>query len=335
MTVPGAAMTAALLRRPGQRLTCEPVPRPTPGPGQVLVKVAACAVCRTDLHVVDGELPDPKLPLIPGHEIVGRVEERGPGAERFQRGERVGIPWLGWTCGECAYCRSGRENLCDRARFTGYQIDGGYAEYAVADQRYCFPIPPPFDDAHAAPLLCAGLIGYRALRMAGVAKRLGIYGFGAAAHIVVQVAKWQGRALYAFTRPGDGAAQEFARRLGADWAGNSDEPPPQPLDAAVIFAPVGALVPAALRAVAKGGRVVCAGIHMSDIPAFPYAILWGERHVLSVANLTRADAEEFLALAPKVPVSTAVETFALTEVNEALARLRQGRISGAAVLLPR
>jgi propanol-preferring alcohol dehydrogenase len=335
MTMPGAAMAAALLRRPGQDLVCESVARPRPGSGQVLVKVAACAVCRTDLHVVDGELPDPKLPLIPGHEIVGRVEDCGPGAERFKRGERVGIPWLGWTCGACSYCRSGRENLCDRARFTGYQIDGGYAEYAVADQRYCFPIPPPFDDAHAAPLLCAGLIGYRALRMAGEAKRLGIYGFGAAAHIVAQVAKWQGRALYAFTRPGDHAAQEFARRLGADWAGNSGEPPPQPLDAAIIFAPVGALVPAALRAVAKGGRVVCAGIHMSDIPAFPYAILWGERHVLSVANLTRADAEEFLALAPKVPVSTSVETFALTEVNEALARLREGRLSGAAVLLPR
>jgi len=333
--MPGAAMTAALLRRPGRKLTCESVPRPTPGPGQVLVKVAACAVCRTDLHVVDGELPGPKLPLIPGHEIVGRVEECGRGAGRFRPGERVGIPWLGWTCGECAYCRSGRENLCDRARFTGYQIDGGYAEYAVADQRYCFAVPPPFDDAHAAPLLCAGLIGYRALRMAGDAKRLGIYGFGAAAHIVAQVAKWQGRSLYAFTRAGDEAAQAFARMLGADWAGNSDQPPPQPLDAAIIFAPVGALVPAALRAVARGGRVVCAGIHMSDIPAFPYAILWGERHVLSVANLTRADAEEFLALAPRVPVSTAVETFALTEVNEALARLREGRLSGAAVLLPR
>lgn len=333
--MPAGNMIAALLHRPGRKLACETVARPAPGPGQVLVKVAACAVCRTDLHVVDGELPDPKLPLIPGHEIVGTVEDCGPGVDRFKPGARVGIPWLGWTCGECRYCRAGQENLCDRARFTGYQIDGGYAEYAVADQRYCFAVPPGFDDAHAAPLLCAGLIGYRALGIAGDAKRLGIYGFGAAAHIVAQVAKWQGRELYAFTRPGDKAAQDFARGHGADWAGDSGQTPPQPLDAAIVFAPVGALIPAALRAVSKGGRVVCAGIHMSDIPAFPYSILWGERHVLSVANLTRRDAEEFLALAPRVPVETTVETFALIQVNEVLARLREGRLSGAAVLLPR
>ncbi len=333
--MPGAAMTAALLRRPGQKLVCECVARPAPRPGQVLVRVAACAVCRTDLHVIDGELPDPKLPLVPGHEIVGLVEACGAGADRFKPGDRVGIPWLGWTCGECRYCRAEQENLCDRARFTGYQIDGGYAEYAVADQRYCFAVPLNYDDAHAAPLLCAGLIGYRALKMAGEGERLGIYGFGAAAHIVAQVAVWQGRALYAFTRPGDGSAQGFARDLGAIWAGDSGQAPPELLDAAIIFAPVGALVPAALRAVVKGGKVVCAGIHMSDIPAFPYSILWGERHVLSVANLTRRDAEEFLALAPKVPVKTTVETFALTEVNEALARLREGRLTGAAVLLPR
>ena len=333
--MPGAAMTAALLRRPGQKLVCECVARPAPHPGQVLVRVAACAVCRTDLHVIDGELPDPKLPLVPGHEIVGLVEACGAGADRFKPGDRVGIPWLGWTCGECRYCRAEQENLCDRARFTGYQIDGGYAEYAVADQRYCFAVPRNYDDAHAAPLLCAGLIGYRALKMAGEGERLGIYGFGAAAHIVAQVAVWQGRALCAFTRPGDGSAQGFARELGAVWTGDSGQVPPEPLDAAIIFAPVGALVPAALRAVVKGGKVVCAGIHMSDIPAFPYSILWGERHVLSVANLTRRDAEEFLALAPKVPVKTTVETFALTEVNEALARLREGRLTGAAVLLPR
>ncbi|MGQ0675278.1 MAG: zinc-dependent alcohol dehydrogenase family protein [Rhodospirillales bacterium] len=327
-------MTAALLRRPGGKLACETVARPRLGPGQVLVKVSACAVCRTDLHVVDGELPDAKLPLIPGHEIIGRVEECGPGAGRFKPGARVGIPWLGWTCGGCGYCREGQENLCDRARFTGYQIDGGYAEYTVADERYCFDIPPAFDDVHAAPLLCAGLIGYRALKMAGAAKRLGIYGFGAAAHIVAQVAKWQGRELYAFTRPGDATAQDFARRLGAVWAGDSGQSPPVMLDAAILFAPVGALVPAALRAVVKAGKVVCAGIHMSDIPAFPYSILWGERHVLSVANLTRSDADEFLALAPRVPVETTAETFALIQVNEALARLREGRLSGAAVLLP-
>ena len=329
------SMTAALLRQPGRPLVCETVARPVPGPGQVRVKVAACAVCRTDLHVVDGELPNPKLPLVPGHEVVGLVEAFGAGVDRFKPGERVGIPWLGWTCGECRYCRADQENLCDRARFTGYQIDGGYAQYAVADQRYCFAVPKGYDDAHAAPLLCAGLIGYRALKVAGEGERLGIYGFGAAAHIVAQVAVWQGRALYAFTRPGDRSAQGFARDLGAIWAGDSGQAPPELLDAAIIFAPVGALVPAALRAVVKGGKVVCAGIHMSDIPAFPYSILWGERHVLSVANLTRRDAEEFLALAPKVPVKTTVETFALTEVNEALARLREGRLTGAAVLLPR
>jgi len=321
-----------ILRRPGRRLECVEIARPEPGPGQVLVKVLACAVCRTDLHVVDGDLTQPKLPLVPGHEIVGRVEARGPGAARHAVGARVGIPWLGWTCGACRYCRNGQENLCDRARFTGYQIDGGYAEYAVADERFCFALPPDFDDAHAAPLLCAGLIGFRALRMAGPAERLGIYGFGAAAHIVAQVAVWQGRRLFAFTRPGDAAAQDFARTLGCVWAGESGAAPPEALDAAIIFAPVGPLVPEALRRVVKGGRVVCAGIHMSPIPAFPYDILWGERQVLSVANLTRRDAEEFLAIAPDVPVRTTVERFPLSEANAALDRLRAGELTGAAVL---
>jgi propanol-preferring alcohol dehydrogenase len=304
-----------------------------PAPGQVLLRVLACGVCRTDLHIADGELPRLDRPAVPGHEIVGEVLERGAGSQRFAIGQRVGVPWLGWTCGECGYCTSGRENLCDRARFTGYHIDGGYAEFALADERYCFALPESCSAAEAAPLLCAGLIGYRALATAGDARRLGIYGFGAAAHIVAQIATFQGRKLYAFTRPGDSAAQRFALELGAAWAGGSDEAPPAPLDAAILFAPVGALVPAALRAVAKGGIVVCAGIHMSEIPAFPYEILWGERRVVSVANLTRRDGEEFLGLAPKVPVKTTVETFPLERANEALARLREGRINGAAVLV--
>jgi propanol-preferring alcohol dehydrogenase len=304
-----------------------------PAPGQVLLRVLACGVCRTDLHIADGELPRLEQPAVPGHEIVGEVIDRGARAQRFAIGQRVGVPWLGWTCGECGYCTSGRENLCDRARFTGYHTDGGYAEFALADARYCFALPESYTAADAAPLLCAGLIGYRALSMAGDARKLGIYGFGAAAHIVAQVAAFQGRKLYAFTRPGDSAAQRFALALGAAWTGGSDEKPPEPLDAAILFAPVGALVPAALRAVAKGGTVVCAGIHMSEIPAFPYEILWGERRVVSVANLTRRDGEEFLALAPKVPVKTTVETFPLERANEALERLREGRINGAAVLV--
>ena len=304
-----------------------------PGPGQVLVRVCACGVCRTDLHIVDGELPRLDHPVVPGHEIVGVVEAAGPGVERCAPGMRVGVPWLGWTCGTCAYCASGRENLCDAARFTGYHVDGGYADYALADSRYCFPLPDAYGDAEAAPLLCAGLIGYRALRRADSARRLGIYGFGAAAHILAQVARHQGREVYAFTRAGDAAAQALAMSLGAAWAGDSAAPPPEPLDAAILFAPVGALVPAALRAVVKGGIVVCAGIHMSDIPAFPYEILWGERQIVSVANLTRRDGEEFLALAPQIPVRTTVETYPLEQANEALARLRQGRVTGAAVLL--
>jgi propanol-preferring alcohol dehydrogenase len=318
------------------RAALEPValPVPEPGPGQMLIKVRACGVCRTDLHVVDGELAQGKLPIIPGHEIVGIVEQRGAGVERFAIGERVGVPWLGYTCGACGYCASGRENLCDGARFTGYHLDGGYAEYTVADQRYCFAIPKEYNDAAAAPLLCAGLIGYRALVMAGDARRLGIYGFGAAAHIVTQVARHQGRRLFAFSRPGDTQAQRFARELGAEWAGDSSARPPEELDAAILFAPVGALVPAALRATVKGGTVVCAGIHMSEIPAFPYDLLWGERVVRSVANLTRRDGEEFLRIAPRVPVRTRVETLPLGQANEALTRLREGRITGAAVLVP-
>jgi propanol-preferring alcohol dehydrogenase len=290
-------------------------------------------VCRTDLHICDGDLPFVRAPIVPGHEIVGRVEASGPGVEGFAPGERIGVPWLGWTCGRCGYCSTGRENLCDEARFTGYHIDGGYAEYALADARYCFRLPDAFGDAEAAPLLCAGLIGYRSLAAAGDARRLGIYGFGAAAHIVCQVAAWQGREVYAFTRPGDGAAQAFARRLGSKWAGDSGTAPPAPLDAAILFAPVGTLVPVALRATVKGGTVVCAGIHMSDIPAFPYEILWGERKIVSVANLTRRDGDEFLRIAPQVPVRTAVETFPLARANEALARVREGRITGAAVLV--
>jgi propanol-preferring alcohol dehydrogenase len=323
-----------LLDAPGRPLRDATLPVPEPGAGQVLLRVRACAVCRTDLHVVDGELPDPKLPLVPGHEIVGEVVAAGPGAERFPLGTRVGVPWLGWTCGACAYCRAGRENLCDRARFTGYHLDGGYAEYAAADERFCFPLPDAYDDVHAAPLLCAGLIGHRALRAAGDARVLGLYGFGAAAHVVAQVARHEGRRVFAFTRAGDAEGQRFARSLGAEWAGASDEAPPEPLDAAILFAPVGALVPAALRATAKGGTVVCAGIHMSDVPSFPYEILWGERVVRSVANLTRRDGEEFLALAPRVPVRTEVAPYALGDANAALDDLRRGRVVGAAVLRP-
>ncbi len=305
---------------------------PEPGPGQVLVRVRACGVCHTDLHVVDGELAHPKLPLIPGHEVVGRVAALGPGVEGVEEGARVGIPWLGWTCGTCRFCRSGRENLCARAGFTGYTLDGGYADYALVDGRYCLPIPGEYSDAEAAPLLCAGLIGYRALRKAGEGERIGLYGFGAAAHIVAQLAGFEGRRVFAFTRPGDEEAQAFARTLGAVWAGASDQAPPEELDAALIFAPVGALAPAALRAVAPGGTVVCAGIHMSDIPSFPYEILWGERRLLSVANLTREDGAAFLALAPKAGIRTTVEPLPLEQANEALDKLRSGRLRGAAVL---
>ena len=327
-------MRAMVLYEPGQALRAVEVPTPRPGVGEVLIRVGACAVCRTDLHVADGELPDPKLPLIPGHEIVGVVAEVGEGAGRFRVGERVGVPWLGWTCGTCRYCTTGRENLCERARFTGYTRDGGYAEYTVADQRFCFPIPAGYTDAEAAPLLCAGLIGYRSLLKTGDARRLGIYGFGAAAHIVVQVARYQGREVYGFTRPGDLRTQEFAKSLGAVWAGDSTVAPPVKLDAAILFAPVGGLVPLALGAVGKGGMVVCGGIHMSDIPGFPYALLWEERILCSVANLTRRDGEEFLALAPRVPLRTTVQTFPLARANEALAELRSGKIEGAAVLKP-
>jgi propanol-preferring alcohol dehydrogenase len=322
-----------VLDSPGEPLRAARVPEPEPGPQEVLIRVRACAVCRTDLHVVDGELPDPKLPLIPGHQIVGTVEEVGERVQRFAPGDRVGVPWLGYTDGTCRYCRTGRENLCDYARFTGYQMDGGYAEYSVADHRFCFPLPEDYPDLQAAPLLCAGLIGYRSLRMVGDAERLGLYGFGASAHIIIQVAVHQGRRVFAFTRGGDEEGQGFARRLGAEWAGGSDEPPPEELDAAIIFAPVGALVPVALRAVAKGGVVVCAGIHMSDVPSFPYEVLWGERAVRSVANLTRRDGEEFLALAPRVPVRTEVTPFPLEGANETLEALRGGKIRGAGVLV--
>jgi alcohol dehydrogenase, propanol-preferring len=325
-------LRAMLLDRPGAPLRAAEVPDPAPGPEQVLVRVRACAVCRTDLHVVDGELPNPKRPLVPGHEIVGEVLARGPGAAPFAVGERVGIPWLGHTCGTCPYCRADQENLCDAPGFTGYTLDGGYAELAVAEAAYCFPLPDRYGDAEAAPLLCAGLIGYRSLRMAGDARRLGIYGFGAAAHIVAQVARHQGRELYAFTRPGDAAAQSFAHGLGAAWAGDSTGPAPVPLDAAIIFAPVGALVPAALAAVRKGGTVVCGGIHMSDVPGFPYRLLWEERSVRSVANLARRDAREFLALAGRVPIRTEVTSYPLDAANEALSDLRLGRLQGAAVL---
>lgn len=327
-------MRAMLLNQPGTPLQAARIPDPQPGFGQVLVKVAACGVCRTDLHVVDGDLTQPKLPIIPGHEIVGRVEAMGSGVSAFRPGDRVGIPWLGQTCGRCSYCQDGQENLCDAPSFTGYQIDGGYAEYAVADAHYCFPLPEAYPDTAAAPLLCAGLIGYRALRMAGAAPRLGIYGFGAAAHIVAQVAQFERRSVYAFTRPGDAAAQAFARHLGCLWAGSSDEVPPIQLDAAIIFAPVGALLPAALTAVRKGGVVVLGGIHMSEIPAMPYSLLWGERVVRSVANLTRQNAKDFLALAGRIPIRTHVVTFALGDANIALDRLRNGQLTGAAVLVP-
>ena len=326
-------MRAMVLYSPGNPLRLTEVSEPEPQPEQVLLRVHACAVCRTDLHVVDGELPDPKLPLVPGHQIVGTVERAGRRVDRFAAGDRIGVPWLGYTDGSCRYCLADRENLCDNARFTGYQIDGGYAEYAVADHRFCFPIPARYPDLQAAPLLCAGLIGYRSLRAAGDAERLGLYGFGASAHIIAQVAVHQGRRVFAFTRDGDEEGQGFARELGAEWAGGSLESPPEELDAAIIFAPAGALVPAALRAVTKGGAVVCAGIHMSDIPSFPYEILWGERSVRSVANLTRRDGEEFLALAPEVPVRTEVSTFSLEEANEGLSALRGGKIRGAAVLV--
>ena len=326
-------MRAMILEKPRQPLQLREVTAPRLGAGQLLVRVATCAVCRTDLHVVDGELPDPKLPLIPGHQIVGRIQQIGEGVEGFSAGDRVGIPWLGWTDGECVYCRSNRENLCDRARFTGYTIDGGYAEFTVGDARFCFHLPERYNDVEAAPLLCAGLLGYRSLRKAGAARRLGIYGFGNAAHLIGQIALYQGRELFVFTRPGDKAGQESARRLGAVWAGGSDEMPPEKLDAAIIFAPVGALVPAALRALAKGGIVVCGGIHMSDIPSFPYADLWGERVICSVANLTRRDGEEFLEIAPRVPVKTQTETFPLAEANTALEKFRSGQLKGTAVLV--
>jgi propanol-preferring alcohol dehydrogenase len=323
-----------LLRRVGEPLVAAELAVPEPGPGQVLVRVGACGVCRTDLHVADGELPDPKLPLVLGHEVIGRVVAAGRGAQRHRSGERVGIPWLAWTCGACRFCATGRENLCERARFAGYTLDGGYAEYALADERYCFAVPGTASDAQTAPLLCAGLIGYRALRMAGEARRVGLYGFGAAAHIIAQLARFEGREVFAFTRPGDVPAQQLALELGARWAGDSTQAPPELLDAAILFAPVGALVPAALRAVEPGGIVVCAGIHMSDIPAFPYALLWRERRLVSVANLTRRDAEEFLALAPRTPIETRVETLPLERAGEALRRLRAGEVRGAAVLVP-
>lgn len=325
-------MRAMVLDAPGSALRLREVPRPVCGPEEVLLKVTACGVCRTDLHILDGELPDPILPLVPGHEIIGTVAAKGERVEGFKPGQRLGVPWLGHTCGHCRYCTSGHENLCDHAGFTGYTINGGYAEYAVADYRYCFPIPEAYADAKAAPLLCAGLIGYRSLVAAGDGQRLGIYGFGAAAHIIAQLARWQGRTVYAFTKPGDAAGQRFAKELGAAWAGDSTMAPPDEMDAAIIFAPVGALVPEALRYVAKGGTVVCAGIHMSDVPGFPYSILWGERSIRSVANLTRRDGEEFLSIASKAGIRTEVETFQLEQANEALTRLREGRIRGAAVL---
>lgn len=327
-------MRAMVFEKPGSPLRETERPKPEPGPGQVLIQVKACGVCRTDLHLVDGELPDPKLPVVPGHEIVGTVVQNGTGAGRFQPGQRVGVPWLGWTCGKCKYCLSGRENLCEQARFNGYTLDGGYAEFTAADDRFCFPIPETYSDAEAAPLLCAGLIGFRSLTKAGEAKRLGIYGFGAAAHIIAQVARFQKREIYAFTRPGDAQAQQFARSLGAVWAGDSETLPPEKLDAAIVFAPVGKLVPLALNALDKGGTVVCGGIHMSNVPSFPYRILWQERGIVSVANLTRRDGEEFFRLAPRVPVRTTITAFPLREANEALERLRTGPLEGAAVLVP-
>ncbi len=324
------AMVLEKTRTPLRESEC---PIPNPGDGEVLVRVSACAVCRTDLHVIDGDLPKPRLPLIPGHEIVGIVERAGPGAEH-KEGERVGIPWLGRTCGTCAYCTGGRENLCEQARFTGYDMDGGYAEFTVANGGYCFPVPDSYSDREAAPLLCAGLIGFRSYRMAGEALRLGLYGFGAAAHIIAQVAVFEGRRVYAFTRPGDIEGQRFASELGAYWSGSSDDIPPEPLDAAIVFAPVGALIPKSLRDVRPGGKVICAGIHMTDVPSFPYSILWGERSVCSVANLTRDDGRRFLQLAPRVPVRTSTELFPLSRANEAVTRFRGGRIKGAAVLVP-
>jgi propanol-preferring alcohol dehydrogenase len=325
-------MRAMVLERQREPLRPAELPDPRPGPGQVLIAVSVCGVCRTDLHIVDGDLTEPKLPLVLGHQIVGSVVEAGEGSERFAAGDRVGVPWLGWTCGKCRYCTTGRENLCERARFTGYDIDGGYAELAVADERYCFPIPRSYPDEQAAPLLCAGLIGYRALRLLGEAERVGFYGFGAAAHILCQVAVHQGRRVFAFTREGDAEGQDFARRLGAEWAGSSAEEPPEQLDGAIVFAPLGPLMPAALRASARGARVISAGIHMSEIPAFPYEILWGERSLGSVANLTRRDGEEFLELAPRVPVRTEIEAFPLSAADEALDSIRTGRLRGAAVL---
>ena len=327
-------MRAMVLEASGSALRPADLPMPEYGPDDVLLKVGACGVCRTDLHIVDGELAEPRLPLVPGHEIVGTVVAKGDRVTRFAIGQRLGVPWLGGTCGHCQYCVSGRENLCDDATFTGYTRNGGYAEYTAADQHYSFPIPEGYSDAEAAPLLCAGLIGYRSLVAAGEAGRLGIYGFGAAAHIIAQLARWQGRTIFAFTRPGDADGQAFARTLGAAWAGDSTSTAPDQMDAAIIFAPVGALVPEALRHTAKGGRVVCAGIHMSDVPRFPYDILWGERQIRSVANLTRKDGEAFLAIAPGAGIRTEVETFALEQANEALSRLRQGHIRGAAVLIP-
>jgi alcohol dehydrogenase, propanol-preferring len=329
-----SSSSAMLLQRPGEALLPGRISVREPGPRQLLLRVHACGVCRTDLHVAAGELPAPKLPLVLGHEIVGTVVAMGSGSDRFTEGDRVGVPWLGWTCGECRFCRSGQENLCDRARFTGYQLDGGYAEYTVADARYCFPLPPAYSDIEAAPLLCAGLIGYRSLRAAGDPERVGLYGFGAAAHLIAQVAVHQGRTVFAFTREGDDEGQAFARELGAAWAGASTEPPPEPLDSAIIFAPVGGLVPTALRAVRKGGSVVCAGIHMSPIPSFPYEVLWGERSVRSVANLTRRDGEEFFRIAAERRLRVAAEPLPLDQANEALARLREGKVRGAAVLLP-
>jgi propanol-preferring alcohol dehydrogenase len=325
-------MRAMVLRIPKTPLVSVEVPEPIAGDGKVLVRIKACAVCRTDLHVVDGELPNPKLPLIPGHEIVGEVVAAGRGAEKWKIGDRVGIPWLGWTCGECDFCRSGRENLCDWALFTGYTLDGGYAEYTVADARYCFALPPDYSDVAAAPLLCAGMIGYRSLVKAGAARKLGIYGFGAAAHIVTQIARYEGREVFAFTRSGDTTAQNFARELGAKWAGSSNERAPEELDAAILFAPVGALVPQALRSLAKGGTVVCGGIHMSDIPSFPYELLWQERAICSVANLTRQDGVAFLERASAVPIRIETKTFPLSDANVALTCLRNGELSGAAVL---
>ncbi len=327
-------MRALRIARAGAPLALDQIPQPEPGPGELRLRVGACGVCRTDLHLLDGELPGAAEPITPGHQIVGRVEALGPGAERFAIGDRVGVPWLGATCGACRFCASDRENLCDAAVFTGYGRDGGYAEYAVADARFCVPIPDSLDDVAAAPLLCAGAIGYRCLRMAGDAATLGFYGFGAAAHLAIQVARHWGQRVFAFTRPGDLEAQQFARELGAEWAGPSDELPPEPLDAAILFAPVGALVPAALRAVDKGGAVICGGIHMSEIPAFPYRILWEERVLRSVANLTRRDASEFLALAPQIPVRTQTQVFALEDGAQALAQLRAGRLRGSAVIVP-